>query len=79
MGSRVSGTASLGMKISLGNKKGFTQYDHAAPHYSITFERTYEDSLSDDELVLQGDHLSKLARTLVEKKINEDVKAAKDG
>lgn len=71
---RVAGTASLGMKVSLGHKKAFTQYDSASPHHSITIERTVDDSLTDDELAEKASELNVMARKLVEKKINDDLK-----
>lgn len=71
---RVAATASLGMKVSLGNKKGFSAYDNASPHHSITIERSVSDELSDEELVSLADRLHAQARKLVEKKINDDIK-----
>lgn len=71
---RVAATASLGMKISLEGKQGFTRYDNASPHHSITIERNLSDDLTDEELVEKVDGLHKLARQLVEKKINDDIK-----
>lgn len=72
--SRVSSTASLGMKVSLRHKQGFDYSDTASPHHSITIERNVADNLSDEELVAEADKCHKLARKLVEKKINEDLK-----
>lgn len=71
---KVSGTASLGMKIGLGHKKGFSTYDNASPFHAITIERELDESLTDEELVEKADELNKLARKLVEKKINDDIK-----
>lgn len=73
---RVSATSSLGVKVSLGNKKGFSQYDNASPHHSITIERSLPDELTNDELVEKAEELHGLARKLVEKKVNEDIKEA---
>lgn len=70
----VSATASLGMKISLKNKPGFTTYDNASPHHSISIERSVDDSLSDEQLVEKAAELHTMARKLVEKKINEDIR-----
>lgn len=74
---RVAATASLGMKIGLGGKQGFTQYDSASPHHSITIERNLPEELTDEQLVERADELHKLGRKLVEKKINEDIKEVK--
>lgn len=71
---RVSGTASLGMKISLGHKKGYDKYDNASPHHSITIEREVSNDLSDEELAEKADELNSICRKLVEKKINADIK-----
>lgn len=73
---RVSATASLGIKKSLGHKKGWGTYDNVSPHHSITFERNYPDDLTDEELVAKGNSLHKLARTMVEARIAEDVREA---
>lgn len=75
---KVSATASLGMKVSLGGKKGFSNYDNASPHHSISIERTVSDDLSDAEMVQKAEECHKLARALVEKKINEDLKELRD-
>lgn len=72
--SKVSATASLGIKKGLGHKKGFNQYDNASPHHSITIERQYDDNLTDEELVEKADQLHAKARALVEKKIQADMK-----
>lgn len=72
--SRVSSTASLGMKVSLGIKKGYSQYDNASPHHSITIEKTVDDSFTDEQLVAEAEKLHGLARKLVEAKINDDLK-----
>lgn len=76
---RVSATASLGMKLSLGAKKGlgFTQYDSTSPHHSISIERELPESLSDQELSDKAEELHTIARKLVEKKINVDIREAK--
>lgn len=76
---RVSATASLGMKLSLGTKKklGFTTYDSTSPHHSITIERNVTDELTDEELVERAEELHKMARKLVEQKINQDIKEAR--
>lgn len=71
---KISATASLGMKVSLANKAGFGQYDNASPHHSITIEREVADDLRDIDLVDKAEELHKLARALVEKKINTDLK-----
>jgi hypothetical protein len=76
---RVSATASLGMKLSLGTKKklGFSEYDNTNPHHSITIERHVDDQLTDEQLVERAEELHTLARKLVEKKVNLDIKEAK--
>lgn len=76
--SRVAATASLGMKVSLGHKKGFGTYDNASPHHSITIERSFEADLTDEQLVAKADECHQLARKLVEKKINDDLKELQD-
>lgn len=70
---RVAATASLGLKVGLGHKKAFTQYDSASPHHSVTIERQVDDSLSDEQLAEKAEELNKLARELVEKKVNKDL------
>lgn len=75
---RASATASLGMKISLEGKPGFGRYDNASPHHSITIDREFDNDLSDEELLEKAEELHTLARKLVEKKINEDVKELKE-
>lgn len=71
---KVSGTASLGMRVGLGHKKGFTSYDSASPFHSITIERELDESLTDEQLVEKAEELNVMARKLVEKKINEDIR-----
>lgn len=72
---RVSGTASLGMKMSLKHKKGYDKYDNASPHYSITIEREgLSDDLSDEELGEKAAELATMARQRVEKKISAEIK-----
>ncbi len=71
---RVSSTASLGLKLGLGHKKGYTQYDSASPHHSVTIEREVDETLTNDELVEKADEINDLARKLVEKKMNKDAK-----
>lgn len=70
---RVSATASLGMKVSLGHKKAFTQYDNASPHHSFTIERAVADDLDDELLAAKAAECHDIARKLVEKKLNEDL------
>jgi hypothetical protein len=65
------------MKVSLGSKKGYNQYDNASPHHSITIEKNVDDELSDEELVAEADKLHLLARKLVETKISADLKELK--
>lgn len=74
---RVSATASLGMKISLGHKKDFTQYDNASPHHSFTIERDLEGEYTDEQLGEKAAELHGIARKLVEAKINADIKELK--
>lgn len=71
---RVSATASLGMKLGLGHKPGHTTYDNASPHHSFTVEREYDESLTDEELAEKASGLHKLARKLVEDRIQADIK-----
>lgn len=71
---RISGTASLGMKVSVAHKKAFEKFDNASPHHSITIERTVDESLSDEELAEKASELNDIARKIVERKINVDLK-----
>lgn len=73
---RVSGTASLGLRVGLGHKEGYTQYDSTSPHHSITIEREVSDDLTDEELVVKATELNGLARSVVEREINKDLKDA---
>lgn len=76
MAAKVSATASLGFKKSLGHKTGFTQYDNTSPNHSITFSRDIEGDLTDEQLVEEAEHLHQLARDLVESRVQKDLKEA---
>lgn len=72
---KISGTASLGIKKSLGHKKGWTQYDNSSPHYSMTIEREgLSDDLTNEELLEKAAELQDLCQKQVEKKISDDLK-----
>lgn len=73
---KVTGSASLGMKLGLGHKKSHDKYDNANPHHSVTIERTYPDDLTDEQLIEKAESLHKLCRNLVEKKMQSDIKDA---
>lgn len=71
---KVSGSASLTIRIGLGHKKQFTQYDHASPFYAMTIEKEVDDTYSDEALADMSERLSEICRERVEKKIQNDVK-----
>lgn len=75
---RISGTSSLGIKKTLGHKKGFTQYDSVSPHYSMTIDREVSNDLSDEELAEKAQELVDICRARVETKIQNDLKEANE-
>lgn len=71
---RVSGTASLGVRRSLGHKKGWGSHDGASPHYSMTIERDdLSNDLTDEQLSEKAEELTKIAQKRVEKLIADDL------
>lgn len=71
---KVSGTASLGVRIGLAHKKQFGSHDGATPFYAMTIEREgLSDNLSDEELADKAEDLMAICRKRVEKKINPDI------
>lgn len=75
---RVSATASLGLRIGLGGKKGFHSHDAASPHHSFTIERELSDDLSDEELAAKAQELHRIAEKKVTDKMNEEVTKIKE-
>lgn len=73
---KVSGTASLGIKKSLGHKKGFTQYDNVSPQFSMTIQREVSGDLTDEQLLEKAEELTDLCRERIEKKISDELKEA---
>lgn len=71
---KVSGSASLGIKMNLEHKKGFNRGDYANPFYSMTIEREVSNDLTDEELANKCEELAQIARVRVEKRINADIK-----
>lgn len=71
---KVSGTASLTIKVGLGHKKQFTQYDSASPFYSMTLEKEVPEGLSEETMADISERLTEICRERVEKKIQNDLK-----
>lgn len=75
---RASATASLGLRIGLGGKKGFHSHDAASPHHSFTLERELSEELSDEELAQKAQELHAICEKMVEAEMNAEVKKIKD-
>lgn len=72
---RVSATASLSARVGTGHKKDWGSHDGVTPNHSITLERgNLSDELSDEDLADKAKELHTLARGIVEKLINEDIR-----
>lgn len=71
---RVSATASLGIRRTLGHKKGWGSHDAASPHHSFTIEREFSEELTDEELETKALGLNAICEKMVQNKINDEIK-----
>lgn len=75
---KVSATASVGIRVGLGGKKGFTSYDSISPHHSFSIERELSESLSDEELAEKQEELYRICEAKVTTKMNAELRKIKE-
>lgn len=75
---KVSATASMGIRIGVGHKKGFGSHDAVSPHHSITIERQVDDELTDEQIMYRGMQLHGQAEARVNKLISEELRKVRE-
>lgn len=74
---KVSATASMGIRIGTGHKKGFMSHDAVSPHHSITIEREVPEG-TDEELTQRAMKLHAQAEARVNALIADELRKVRE-